>query len=564
MKHDVFISHAPKDKSIAEAICGKLESAHLKCWAAARGVSPREGWTEANRKAIGSSRVIVLVLSENANAAPHIQKEIAHAFYMRRIIIPFRLAETLPPREILFYLGDVPWFNALNPPTEEQLEALTARIKGLMPDSTDAGDATPPQNETKKTASLSPSNSWFGALNASRYRTLGILRRVAIATFLCAVVLFLWFVLRQTTEWASLAESHRRSMDRGFSLSPTPSPQAGGDTLGSKQTSAFTRFGSWQVADDGGPKPLVQGPQDPPLNTPTERSADATSSPPREVTPAERAGGLTSEPRPRHLPLVTHRVSHDHHQQFPGTQVREARKIADLENQRDSLQRQLRETEEKVLAIQKNADLVTSQRDELQTRLNESQEKAQIAQKNADIVARQRDELRDQLKETENRALTVQKNEELVSTQRDALQTRLKETEGEVQAAQKNADFATRQRDALQSELGEVRESAQLAETKANLAASQRDAMEAELKKKGQEKAQEKKAQLNQRGSDLAELPTSAPDTQFQVVRQDARPAHEDAEFAQTQPPNPGQNATPAPLTQTLDSSVQATGPSRD
>lgn len=563
MKHDVFISYAQKDKSIAEAICGKLESAHLKCWAAARGVAPREDWTEANRKAIGSSRVIVLVLSENANAAPHIQKEIAHAYSMRRIIIPFRLAETLPPREILFYLGDVPWFNALNPPTEEQLEALTARIKGLMPDSTGAGDATPPQNERKKTASLSPSNSWFGALKASRYRMLGILRWVPITTFLCAVVLFLWFVLRQTTEWTSLAESHRRSMDRGFSLSPTPSPQAGGDALGSKQTSAFTRFGSWQVAD-GGPTPLVQGAQDPSLNTPTERSADATSSTQRDVTAAERAGGLTSEPRPRHLPPVTHRVSHDHHQQFPGTQVREARKIADLENQRDSLQSQLRETEEKVLAIQKNADLVTSQRDELQTRLNESEERAQIAQKNADIVARQLDELRDQLKETENRALTVQKNEELVSTQRDALQTRLKETEGEVQAAQKNADFATRQRDALQSELGEVRESAQLAETKANLAASQRDAMEAELKKKAQEKAQEKKAQLNEGGSDLAELPTSAPDTQFQVVRQDARPAHKDAEFAQTQPPNPGQNAKPAPLTQTLDSSVQATGPSRD
>ncbi len=85
------------------------------------------------RNAIGSSRVVVLVLSENANAAPHIEREIAHAFYMRRIIIPFRLAETLPRREILIYLGNVPWFNAPNPPAEEHLEALTARIKGLMP-----------------------------------------------------------------------------------------------------------------------------------------------------------------------------------------------------------------------------------------------------------------------------------------------------------------------------------------------------------------------------------------------------------------------------------------------
>ena len=190
MENDVFISHAYKDKSIADAICGKLESAGLKCWTAGREISGREDWTEATRKAIGSSRVIVLVLSENANAAPHIRREIAHASYMRRIIITFRLAETLPRREILFYLSNVPWFNSLNPPTEEHLEALTARIKGLMAGSAGAGNATPPQSQKKKTASLSAANSWFGALRASRYRTLGILKWVAVTSCLCAAVLF--------------------------------------------------------------------------------------------------------------------------------------------------------------------------------------------------------------------------------------------------------------------------------------------------------------------------------------------------------------------------------------
>jgi hypothetical protein len=563
MKHDVFISHAYKDKSIADAICEKLESAHLKCWTTARCISAREDWTEATRKAIESSRVIVLVLSENANAAPLIEREIAHAFYMRRIIIPFRLAETLPRREILSYLGNVPWFDALDPPTEEHLEALTARIKGLMPGSAGAGNAAPPQSERKKTASLSPSNWWFGALKASHYRTrtLGILKWVAITAFLCAVVSFLWFALRQTKEWASLAESHRRSMDRGFSLSPTPSPRAAGDALEPKQTSTGTRFGWGQVAN-GSPTPLIQGPQDSPLHTPAERSANATASPQRDVTQGERAGELASEPRPRRLPPVSHRVPHDYHQQYPGTQSKEGRRIADLENQRHSLQSQLKDADVKMLAIQKNADLVTSQRDALQTRLNESEEKTQIAQKNADLLARQLDELRDQLKESENRALTAQKNEELVRTQLDALQTRLRETEGEAQAAQKNADFVTRQRDALQSEMGGVRERAQVAEANANLAASQRDAMEAELKKEEKEEARGKKAQLNQHGSDLAELPESAPDTQFQEVRRHAQPAHDDGEFAQTQPPNPGQNAKPAPLIQSLDSSVQPTGPS--
>jgi transcriptional regulator NrdR family protein len=514
MKHAVYVSHAYEDKSIADAICGKLESAHLKCWKAPWGSAAYEDWREPGRKAIVSSRVIVLVLSENANAAPHLEREIAHAFSLRRIILPFRLAETVPRPEILFYLRNVRWLNAANPPAEEHLEALTARIKELISDSAGTGDATSSQSQRKKAASFSPANSGFGDSKASQNRTLGILKWVSLTTFLCAGVLFLWFALRQTKEWASLAESRRRSMDGAFSLSPTPSPQPVGDALESKQASALTRFGLWQVAGSS-PTPLVQSPQNLPPNMPAE-SANATSPPQRDVTPVERAAGPASEPRSRHLPLVSHRASHDPHPQYPGTQVKEARKIADVENQRDFLRSQLKDTEANLLAMQKNADRVASQRDELRTRLSVSEEKRQIGQEDLESAARELDKLRDQLKESESRALTAEKNEELMRSQLNALQIRLQESEGEAEAAQKNADLATRQRDALQSEIGELRERAQRAET----------------------------------------------NTQIGEVRQDPQPARADTAFVQTQPPNPGHNVKPAPFTQTLDPFVQPPDPS--
>ena len=66
MVHDVFISHAPKDKSVADAICEKLESAGVRFWIAGRDISAGEDWTAATWNAIGSSRVMVLLLSENA------------------------------------------------------------------------------------------------------------------------------------------------------------------------------------------------------------------------------------------------------------------------------------------------------------------------------------------------------------------------------------------------------------------------------------------------------------------------------------------------------------------
>src|ERR1700745_2580954 len=148
MAHDVFISHAHKDKNIANAICQKLESAQVKCWIAERDIYAGEDWTEATRKAIGSSRAMVLVLSDNANSAPHIEREIAHAFYTKRSILPVRLTKTPPRRDFLFYLSDVRWFDAFNPPPEQHLEALIARVNSMVHGRTISGDAMPLRSAT--------------------------------------------------------------------------------------------------------------------------------------------------------------------------------------------------------------------------------------------------------------------------------------------------------------------------------------------------------------------------------------------------------------------------------
>src|SRR5271166_7090059 len=219
MAHDVFISHAHKDKGIAHAICQKLESARVRCWLTERDISAGEDWTEATRNAIGSSRVMVLVLSENANAAPHIEREIAHAFYTRRIIIPLRLSNTLPRRDFLFYLGDVRWFDAFSPPAEQHLEALTASINGMVRGRIVTRDAMPPEGTIKTTTTVNSSNSWIGALQASHYQTLQILKRVAIGASLFALVWLVWVVTWQPKEGASRANGTLRSTYPGSGAS---------------------------------------------------------------------------------------------------------------------------------------------------------------------------------------------------------------------------------------------------------------------------------------------------------------------------------------------------------
>ena len=282
MAHDVYISHARKDQKIAEAICEKLEFADMRCCIAPRDISPGGDWTEATRKAIRSSRAMVLVFSENANAAPHIEREIAHAFYTGRTIIPFRLARTLPRRDFLFYLGDARWFDALGPHPEQHLEALTAYIKGLLLGPAVTSNPLRAHSPNKRTEALNSLNPGKDEVRTSHQRTRQIFKRVAIAASIFAVVSLLWFASRQIRYGASPEESNFASISSGHSTSLDSPPQSRGDASvpAPKPTPhyVFTRFGLWEPVNDGS-TPLVQSrPQDTSSTMAPGQSPSATPS----------------------------------------------------------------------------------------------------------------------------------------------------------------------------------------------------------------------------------------------------------------------------------------------
>jgi hypothetical protein len=238
MAHDVFISHARKDRSIAAAICIKLESAQVRCWIAERDIAGGEDWTETTRNAIASSQVMVLVLSENANAAPHIEREIAHAFYTRRSILPVRLTETPPKRDFLFYLRNVRWFDAFTSPPEQHLEELAASINEIIHGHAVTRDiklSRSMADEARKT--LQYSDSRMGALRASHYGALEILKRITMAASLLAAIWLLWFVYSQTNHRTSLSKVDAHTMNSSVSTIPSPYPNVDQNALDTKEGS---------------------------------------------------------------------------------------------------------------------------------------------------------------------------------------------------------------------------------------------------------------------------------------------------------------------------------------
>jgi len=141
MSHDVFISYSRKDKTVADAVCATLEQNKIRCWIAPRDILPGKIWSEAIVDAIQTSRVMVLILSSNSNNSPDVIREIRLAVDQGVAILPFRIEDVIPNKEMKYFIGTHHWLDALTPPLGLHLERLSDSVASLL--NTDLGRRPP-------------------------------------------------------------------------------------------------------------------------------------------------------------------------------------------------------------------------------------------------------------------------------------------------------------------------------------------------------------------------------------------------------------------------------------
>lgn len=150
MAHDVFISYASEDKSVADAVCFSLEARGIRCWIAPRDVLPGENFGESILAAIGKSRFMLFILSSHSNNSAHVSNEVLTAVNSNVTIIPFRIEDVFPEGALKLHLASIHWLDAITRPLDTHLETLAARIEGYI--EADAGrreDLPPPLMKEK-------------------------------------------------------------------------------------------------------------------------------------------------------------------------------------------------------------------------------------------------------------------------------------------------------------------------------------------------------------------------------------------------------------------------------
>jgi hypothetical protein len=107
----VFVSHASQDAAVANAVIENLEQHGIKCWIAAREVTPGSQYAGEIEGAINDTKVLVLVFSEHAVASPNVGREVERAASKRRRIIVLRTDAVALTRSFEYFLSDSQWID---------------------------------------------------------------------------------------------------------------------------------------------------------------------------------------------------------------------------------------------------------------------------------------------------------------------------------------------------------------------------------------------------------------------------------------------------------------------
>jgi TIR domain len=132
MSHDVFISHAKAQEPLALALVKQFEASQIKCWIARRDIVGGTVWVDALIAAIRSSRLMLVLLSAEANQSPHVRQEVKQAAENRIPILPVRIEDAPLSAGLWYLLNEIHWYDAFEYPASRLGDALTDTVKILL------------------------------------------------------------------------------------------------------------------------------------------------------------------------------------------------------------------------------------------------------------------------------------------------------------------------------------------------------------------------------------------------------------------------------------------------
>ena len=104
---EVFISYSSKQTEQAEEICGFLRANNISCWMAPDSIPAGSCYIEMIPLALEQVKIVVVLLTPDAEKSKWVQKEASTAIGSRKYLIPYQMEEYPIDRNFRFLLDGV-------------------------------------------------------------------------------------------------------------------------------------------------------------------------------------------------------------------------------------------------------------------------------------------------------------------------------------------------------------------------------------------------------------------------------------------------------------------------
>jgi TolB-like protein/Tfp pilus assembly protein PilF len=148
----VFISYASHDASLAQKACSALEAAGILCWIAPRDVVPGTQYADGIVHAIDDSSILVLIVSKEALASAHVDRELERAASKRHPVVALRIDTAPLTAAFEYFLNQSQWIEAGAGGADGAIEKLVEAVGRHLASGSSADRTRAPQAQMRKVA----------------------------------------------------------------------------------------------------------------------------------------------------------------------------------------------------------------------------------------------------------------------------------------------------------------------------------------------------------------------------------------------------------------------------
>src|SRR4030095_1610398 len=104
-------SFASEEQGFDDQLLASREGGDIRCGIAPRGIPAGAAYPDAITSAIQSCAALLLLVSDAANASPHVLREVEMAFNAGKPILPVRLSSVMPSTKFQYFVSTTQWLD---------------------------------------------------------------------------------------------------------------------------------------------------------------------------------------------------------------------------------------------------------------------------------------------------------------------------------------------------------------------------------------------------------------------------------------------------------------------